>query len=111
SVSAPVKLVVTKETSKTALRLSKTVVTYGDEQVEDLSVTVAPEYPGTATGTVTIRTGTKVVCSISLSGGKGSCHLTPKELAAGSHALVATYSGSADVSGSLSPSKSLGVSG
>ena len=47
SASSKGTFTVAKATSKTALKLSATKLTYGDEQVEHLSATVSPEYPGT----------------------------------------------------------------
>src|ERR1019366_3536195 len=45
----------TTATTTTSLELSARRVTYGDEQVEQLSVSVSPQYPGaTPTGTVMI---------------------------------------------------------
>jgi hypothetical protein len=60
-------------TTTTSLELSAAQVTYGDEQVEQLSVSVSPQYAGTTpTGTVTISGAN---CQITLSSGKGSCTL------------------------------------
>jgi hypothetical protein len=44
--------------TKTVLKLSAAKVTYGDEQVEPMSVTVSPEFTAPApTGKVTISEG------------------------------------------------------
>jgi hypothetical protein len=94
---------VAKATSKTALRLSAAKVTYGHEQVEHLSVTVSPQFPGSMpTGTVTVKASTGTLCVITLSSGKGSCRLSPKRLKARTYSLVATYGGSTNFKGSTS---------
>jgi hypothetical protein len=65
--------VTVKSASKTVLTLSATKVTYGDEQVEKLSVTVSPEFAGpTPTGKVSISESKTTLCVITLSSGKGS---------------------------------------
>ena len=73
-------------------------MTYGDEQVELMSVKVSPEFPApTPTGKVTISEGkdNPPLCVITLLSGKGSCGLTSKELkTAGTYHIVATYGGS-----------------
>jgi predicted RNA-binding protein with TRAM domain len=93
-------LTVAKASTKTALKLSAARVTFGDEQVERLSVSVSPQYSGAIpTGAVTIS-GTS--CVIKLSSGKGSCTPKAKTFAVGSHALVAHYWGSQTYNGSLS---------
>jgi hypothetical protein len=80
--------------TKTVLKLSAAKVTYGDEQVELMSVTVSPEFAApTPTGKVTISEGKDKppVCTITLLSGKGSCGLTAKELkTAGTYHIVAT---------------------
>ena len=97
-------------TPKTALKLSATKVTYGDEGVEHFSVTVSPQYSGTtATGTVTVKQSTTTLCVITLSGAKGSCTLSAEKLAVGTYGLVATYKGSTDFGGSASAKESVTV--
>ena len=55
--------------SVTALSLSSSTVTYGNEQVEKFSVKVSAGSPGTGvpTGYVVVESGTKILCSIHLS--------------------------------------------
>ncbi len=81
------------------------VVTYGDEQVELMSVKVLPEFPApTPTGKVTISEGkdNPPLCVITLLSGKGSCGLTSKELKkAGTYHIVGTYGGSLTFVGSF----------
>ena len=83
-----------------ALKLSALKVTYGQEQVEHISVTVSPQYAGaTPTGIVTISGTT---CRINLSGGKGSCTLSSKTFHTGFFHPIATYGGNANFKGSKS---------
>ena len=108
--SAQKLLIVAKATSKTALKLSATKVTYGDEQVEQFSVTVTGQYKGLVpTGTVTIAESSTRICSISLTLGKGSCSLSAEQLAVGRYSLVATYSATTDFVGSASTKETLTV--
>jgi hypothetical protein len=87
----------------TALKLSPLQVTYGNEQVELMSVKVSPEFPApTPTGKVTISAGKSSLCVLTLLSGKGSCGLTSKEFkTAGTYHIVATYGGSLKFAGSF----------
>jgi hypothetical protein len=110
SASVKESLTVAKATSKIALKLSNARVTYGDEGVEHLSVTVSPQYSGTTpTGKVTITESTTVLCVITLSGAKGSCRLSAKKLKVGTYDLVATYGGSSNFKGSTSAKETFTV--
>ena len=103
-------LTVAKATSKTALKLSATKVTYGDEQVLQLAVTVSPQFSGsTPYGSVLIKQSTTTLCTITLSAAKGSCTLSAEELPVGTYSLVATYGGSANFKGSTSAKEILTV--
>jgi hypothetical protein len=59
--------------TSTSISLSAPTATYGDEQADQLSVTVTSRYGGTPGGKVTVKTGATTVCTISLASGKGSC--------------------------------------
>ena len=100
-------------TTTTSLALSKASITYGDEQAEELSVTVAaPGNGGTPpVGTVTVGYGTAVVCTFSLSSssGTGSCALGAVALPPGTAQLTASYAGNADLGSSVSAAESLAV--
>jgi hypothetical protein len=110
SASAKESLTVVKASSKTTLKLSNVKLAYGDEGVEQLSVTVSPQYSGsTPTGTVTVTQSTTTLCVIKLSGAKGSCTLSAKKLPVGTYSLVATYGGSANFKGSTSTKETLTV--
>jgi hypothetical protein len=95
--------VIVKSATTTVLKLSPAKVTYGDEQVELMSVKVSPEFTAPApTGKVTISDGKTTLCVLALFSGKGSCGLTAKELkSAGTYHIVATYGGSLEFVGSL----------
>jgi Bacterial Ig-like domain (group 3) len=60
----------------------------------------------TATGTVTVRSGGKVVCVITLKDGKGSCKVSTKDYKPGSVTYTGDYSGG----GGLNPTTSKPVS-
>ena len=102
--------VTVKSASKTVLTLSATKVTYGDEQVEKLSVTVSPEFAGsTPTGRVTVEGSGMTLCVITLSSGNGSCTLSVKRVKAGTYRFVATYGRSTNFEGSTSAKETLTV--
>ncbi|MFZ2057794.1 MAG: Ig-like domain-containing protein [Acidimicrobiales bacterium] len=110
AIGALVLSSVVKATSKTALKLSATKLTYGDEGVEQLSVTVSPEFAGsTPYGSVTIKESTTTLCVITLSSGKGSCTLSSTKLPVGTYSLVTTYAGSTHFGGSASAKETLTV--
>jgi hypothetical protein len=109
STSAAKALTVARATSKTTLSLSVSKVTYGAEKAERMTVTVAPQYAGAPAGTVTVKAGTRTVCTIKLASGTGSCHLTAAQLPVGIQHLTATYNGSAGYARSTSAAKTLTV--
>jgi hypothetical protein len=99
-------------TTTTSLGLSKASITYGDEQAEQLSVTVAaPGNGGTPpVGTVTVSSGAAIVCTFSLSSsGTGSCALKAVALPPGTAKLTASYVGNADFASSISAAEPLAV--
>ena len=98
-----------KATTKTALALSKSSVTFGQEQAEHLSAAVAPQFGGTPAGKVVIKAGTRTVCTITLKSGKGSCALTAKEFKPGTYQLTASYPGEGGFTGSASAPRTLKV--
>ena len=107
SASATQTVTIATETTTTSLKLSAVQVTYGDEQAEQLSVSVSPKYSGTTpTGTVTISGAN---CQITLSGGKGSCKLPPAYFSVGNHHVAATYVGSSDFRHSASATQTVVV--
>jgi uncharacterized repeat protein (TIGR03803 family) len=96
SQSEPVKQVVTKATTTSALTSSVNPSQLG--QPVTFSATVTPQFGGKVTGTVAFYDGTTLLKSVALNG--GTAKFTTSKLAAGSHSIVATYDGSADFSGS-----------
>jgi len=107
--------VIVKSATNTVLKLSPAKVTYGNEQVEQESVTVSPEFPAPVpTGTVMIAEGKLItkgkkttegkaspLCMFTLSKGKGSCGLLAGELFPGTYYIVATYYGNLKFVGSF----------
>jgi hypothetical protein len=90
--------------SVTALSLSRSTVIYGSEQVVKFGAREGAGAPGTGvpTGFVVVESGTKVLCSIHLSGGKGSCSPAARALAPGKHTIVEHYRGDKDFTPSTS---------
>jgi hypothetical protein len=87
----------------TSLELSALKVTYGDEQVEQFSVTVSPSYTGPVpNGTVVVKKSTTTLCTITLLSAKGSCSLTSEELPARSFSVYANYAPNTSFVGSTS---------
>jgi hypothetical protein len=110
STSVKETLIVSKATTKTALKLSARKMTYGHEQVEHVSVTISIQYPGMAAlGTVTIKASATTLCVIKLKSDKGSCTLLAKKLKPGTYRLVATYGGSTNFKGSTSTKETLTI--
>jgi hypothetical protein len=110
SPSAPKALTVAKAASKTALHLSTAKATYGDEQLERLSVTVSTSYLRTVpTGKVRVKEGKTVLCVITLVAGKGSCPLASKGLLPRTYGVVALYAGNAGIASSSSVKEDLTV--
>jgi Bacterial Ig-like domain (group 3) len=94
-----------------ALSLSSSTVTYDHEQVEKFSIRVSAGAPGTGvpTGRVVVRSGTRTLCRIHLSRGKGGCSPVAKALRPGSYEVVAYYSGDKNFRPSTSRLKTLTV--
>jgi len=96
STSTAVSQVVGMATSTTTLTSSQNPSTYG--QPVTFTAAVAPEFSGTPAGTVAFYDGTRLLKTVTLSGGLAS-YATSK-LASGMHNLTATYNGSTDFAGS-----------
>jgi hypothetical protein len=111
SASANEGLTVSKETSRVALKLSPSKVTFDHETSEHISVKVAPEFAGSMpNGKVTVKISSRTLCFVSLSSsGMGSCTLSANKLAAGTYGLVASYTGSSDFGRSASRKETLTV--
>jgi hypothetical protein len=93
SASGNLSQTVERALSTTSLSLSAGGLVYGREQVETLTVGVAPASPHVATGSVVIKSGRTIVCTAKLANSRGTCSPTPISLGAGSFKLVADYSG------------------
>lgn len=96
----------------TTLGLSEASITYGDEQAEKLSVTVA--VPGSSgsipAGSITVTSGTTDVCEFTLSSaGTGSCALEAVTLLPGTAKLTATYAGDTAFGSSVSAAEAFAV--
>ena len=85
--------VVPQQPTTTSLKLSVPSVVFGNEQTETLTATVTPATGGTPTGNVTVKSGSRTVCTITLASATGQCTLTGSQLVPGSYPLTATYSG------------------
>jgi hypothetical protein len=94
----------------TALALSSSTVKVGQEQKEHFTATVTAPSGGTPAGKVDVKAGSVILCTITLSGGKGTCSPTASKLAAGTYQVAATYAGSTAFAASTSPNKTLTVS-
>lgn len=105
--SAPTTITISPAPTRAVLRLSRSAVTFGQEQAERLSVTVTSA-AGVPVGQVTI-TGTS--CRITLVDGQGSCTLAKRELAVSKHPylLTASYLGGTDFAPSSSGGEHLRV--
>jgi hypothetical protein len=85
-------------------------VTFGDEQVELLTVRVSPQYSrSTPTGRVAVKSAMVPVCVMTVSSAKGSCALSRRRLDVGTYSLVASYEGSGNFDGSTSAKENLTV--
>ena len=75
------KLVVGGPTATSSvLRLSHLTGNYGAEQLVRISVTTTTRRAGSPAGTVAIREGSRVLCTIVLSNDAGSCRLSANQL-------------------------------
>lgn len=98
STSEAVVQVVAKAESTTSLSSSLNPSTFG--QSVTLTATVAPEFSGTPTGTVSFKNGTVSLRRVTLSGGLAS--YTTTELAVGTTSIMAVYNGSSSFTPSMS---------
>jgi hypothetical protein len=87
-------LSVTKASSTTALSLSTTSVKAKKLSSVTVKVSVKTAAGGSATGTVVVTAGKKMLCTLALAQGAGTCHLKAKALGVGKYTLAASYQGS-----------------
>ena len=109
STSAPSSLTIAKASSTTTLSLSAPSVIFGSEQTEHFAVNVTAQFAGTPTGTVSVKSGTLLLCKATLKAGKGTCSPGAKALAVGAHTITASYGGDANFLSSTSAGKTLTV--
>jgi Bacterial Ig-like domain (group 3) len=102
SASAAASITVSQATSTTALSLSPATIAYGDEQAEQVSISLSPQYAGIPTGTVTVSSGSATLCTTTVTSGSGSCTLPAKGLPVGTAQLTASYACSTDFAASTS---------
>jgi hypothetical protein len=96
STSKAVSQVVSKATTTTALASSLNPSNVG--QSVTFTASVAPQFSGTVTGTVTFYDGTTALKTVGLSGGVAK--YTTSTLSSGSHTITAKYNGNVDFDGS-----------
>jgi hypothetical protein len=98
--------------SVTELLVSPPVAFFGFEHVVSFMVIVRTRGEfDQPTGQVVVKTGARVLCTIELHDGEGSCSPTNRELAPGGYSIVAHYSGNSDIRPSTSPTESLIILG
>ena len=100
STSKAVKQVVNKATTTTALASSQNPSKVG--QSVTLTASVAPEFSGKVTGTVTFYDGATALKTVSVSGGVAK--FKTSTLTSGTHTITAKYNGSPSFIGSSSAS-------
>jgi hypothetical protein len=98
STSKAVSQVVSKATTTNTLNSSENPSHFG--QSVTFTATVAPQFSGTPTGTVTFLNGATTLGTATLSEGKGA--FTTSTLAVGVHSITAEYNGSSDYKTSTS---------
>ena len=75
------------------MTLSATSVVYGREQAERISLNVDDVFGSVPTGTVTVKAGNTVACTITLKDRKGSCTVPAAKLGPGTVSVNAFYGG------------------
>jgi Bacterial Ig-like domain (group 3) len=81
------------EPTATAVTVSAPRVVYGAEQAEHVAVKVTADGGPAPVGTVTVKSGSTTVCTITLSSGRGSCALTAERFPVGRVNVAASYRG------------------
>jgi hypothetical protein len=101
SSSAATSFTVTKDTTTTTVSVSPSSVTSGAESSAIFTATVKTgEGEAVSNGeTVTVTVGT-VHCTVTLSGGTGTCTIGNSALAAGTYSVAASYAGDANLGSS-----------
>jgi sugar lactone lactonase YvrE len=100
SPSSSVPLVLNVNQTATKLGLSSSAIPSIFSQAVTFIATIAPQYGGAATGTITFKDGSTSIGSSVVNGNSAS--LTLAGLTVGTHSVTAVYSGDANVTGSSS---------
>ena len=97
--------------SMATLSLSPSAVFYGHEQAVKFRVKVGAGSPGTGvpTGRVVVKTQSKVLCTIRLRRGAGTCSPAARALRPGRYMVVASYGGNKNFKPSTSKPENLRV--
>jgi hypothetical protein len=92
------------------LTQASTLISYGHEELQVFHVTVGPTIAGrpAPTGTVVIKSGSTILCTIVLTARGGSCSPSPNALPPGFQTVRGYYSG--DANPSVSNAKTFQVS-
>jgi hypothetical protein len=106
--ATPVSQTFTVNTASTTTTVTSSANPSLYEQPVSFTATVAPQYGGTPTGTVTFKNGKTSLGSAAVSGGVAV--LTTSALAIGTHCITASYSGDANFTGGVSATLSQVVS-
>ena len=114
SSSSPAQqLTVDQASTTTALSLSSSTVTYGNEEAVTYTAAVSPQFAGsTPRGTVTVTSGATTLCTFTLPTATPACTTstgTVLDASGTPYALAATYGGDANFTGSADSSQSLTV--
>jgi hypothetical protein len=88
--------VVTQATSNVTLTSSLNPSTFG--QSVTFTATVAPQFSGTATGTVVFKNGSRALATVMLAGGVAT--YSTSSLTSGSNTITAKYNGNINFSAS-----------
>ena len=100
--------------AKVDLKVTYRALDLGDEQDEVFSVVVRAAAIGVAevpTGSVTVKTGSTVLCTVILVRGRGRCSPAAGSMPAGEDVVIAVYNGDADFSSAESHAEDVDVSG
>jgi large repetitive protein len=102
-------LTVAKVPTTTDLQLAVDTVAVGGEDAAVFTVQANPTVgAGTPTGTIAVKENGTGVCTVILADGN-TCAPKPKQLAAGTYQITATYNGDANFAASTSPAQTLTV--
>jgi hypothetical protein len=94
------------------LTQASTLISFGHEELQVFHVTVGPTFAGrpAPTGTVVIKSGSTILCTIVLTARGGSCSPSPDALPPGFQTVRGYYSGDSNFAPSVSNAKTFKVS-